>query len=128
MLTQKNILAIGAIFGALAVSIGAFGAHALKPLLIEYGRLDTFELAVKYHFYHTLALFVSGWIMEKFPGRLPRLSAMAFISGIILFSGSLYLLSLTNITKVAIVTPFGGVFFIGGWILLLATVLSEKKN
>jgi uncharacterized membrane protein YgdD (TMEM256/DUF423 family) len=114
-MSQKQTLLAASIFGFLAVSIGAFGAHALKELLTINGRLETFELAVKYQFYHTLALLGCGLLMEKFPVLWLRISSILFTSGVILFCGSLYLLSLYNLTSIALVTPFGGLLFLGGW-------------
>lgn len=118
-MNQKLTLVIGAFLGALAVGLGAFGAHALKNLLTENGRLETFELAVRYHFYHVLALLLTGFLMDKFQGNQLNYASLFFLLGIILFSGSLYLYALTNKTSFAMITPLGGVCFIIGWVLLL---------
>jgi uncharacterized membrane protein YgdD (TMEM256/DUF423 family) len=115
---QKSILIIAAILGALGVAIGAFGAHGLKPLLEKTQRLETFETAVKYHFYHTIVLFALGLAMDRINHSLITYSALSLVTGIVLFSGSLYVLSVFNMTKLAVVTPFGGLFLILGWILL----------
>lgn len=128
MFSQKTTLLIASALGILAVSIGAFGAHALKPLLISNNRLDTFELAVRYHFYHTFALLAVAILMEKYSVTVLRLSALFFLTGIILFSGSLYALCLFNISKIAIVTPFGGVFLIAGWSSLFISVLRKQQT
>src|SRR5690554_5107861 len=110
---------IAAVLGALAVAIGAFGAHGLEPLLTKFNRLETFETAVKYHFYHTLAIFLVGVIIAQGTDhKLLKYSAWSFGAGIIIFSGSLYALSLTNVTWLGAVTPLGGLAFIVGWILL----------
>lgn len=124
----STILKTAAIFGALAVGIGAFGAHGLKPMLESTGRLDTFETAVKYHFYHTLALLALGiWTSVK-PGlRKSALSFWGFSLGILIFSGSLYALCLSGITVLGAITPIGGVAFIIGWLGLLP-LASESKS
>lgn len=112
----KHIIQIAAASGIFAVSLGAFGAHGLAPLLEKTGRLATYETAVSYHFYHSLALLLLGILTAQFP-RIKVFSqgAWLFIVGIIIFSGSLYVLSLTGITILGAVTPFGGVSFILGW-------------
>lgn len=122
MLTQKSAWIFAAISGLLAVALGAFGSHALKDLLLANNRLETYELANRYHFYHTLAILAVGLLMDKLPGKNTQLSATFMLLGMFLFSGSLYLLSLTDITKFAIITPVGGVFMIAGWALLILAV------
>lgn len=117
-MNSKNILTTAAILGALSVAIGAFGAHGLKPLLLEHGRLETFETAVKYQFYHTLAIFGLGILMLKYPDRNFKNSALSMIVGIVIFSGSLYVLCLTNIAVLGAITPIGGLMFILGWIFM----------
>ena len=113
--------------GLLAVSLGAFGAHALNALLVANGRLDTYELAVRYHFYHTLALLAVAILMDKFRVTGLKVSASLFVIGMILFSGSLYALCLLNISRLAIITPVGGIFLIAGWTTLFISVL-RKPN
>lgn len=109
---------LAAVLGGLAVAIGAFGAHGLEAILMEHGRVDTFETAVKYHFYHTLAILLTGVLMMVRTEKMYRYSANAFLLGIVIFSGSLYTLSLTNLTWLGAVTPLGGLSFIIGWVLL----------
>lgn len=108
----------GSVLGALSVMIGAFGAHALKNTLTTNGRLETFETAVKYQFYHVFALLIVGILLSRIDHKLLHYSGYSFIVGIIIFSGSLYTLCLTNVGKWGAVTPIGGVFFIIGWVLL----------
>ncbi len=108
----------GAIMGGLAVAIGAFGAHALKPLLLESGRIETFELAVRYQFYHAFALLSTALIMNHADSKKLSYAGIFFLLGIIFFSGSLYILCLSGMTILGAVTPIGGIFFILGWILL----------
>ncbi len=124
----STILKTAAIFGALAVGIGAFGAHGLKPTLEAAGRLETFETAVKYHFYHALALLVLGvWTSVKPELKKTALSFWGFTLGILIFSGSLYVLCLSGVTWLGAITPLGGVAFILGWLGLLAPA-KEPSN
>ncbi len=117
-MNQRNALLTGVVFGGLAVAIGAFGAHALRPLLEEHGRTDTFELAVRYEFYHAFAILFTGLLMNNFPSRNLNRAVLCFAGGIIVFSGSLYVLSLSGMTMLGAITPIGGLLFIAGWILL----------
>jgi len=112
----KHIIQTAAVFGALAVGLGAFGAHGLAPVLEKTGRFANFETAVSYHFYHSLALLMLGILSVLFP-KIKAFSqgAWLFVAGIIIFSGSLYVLSLTGITLLGAITPFGGIAFILGW-------------
>lgn len=123
----KQIIQSAAIFGMLAVGIGAFGAHGLKDVLAETGRAETFETAVKYHFYHSLAIFLIGILAFVKPtwGKLST-AAILMIVGILIFSGSLYFLSLTGITWLGAITPLGGVAFIAAWILVF--LAASNKN
>ena len=120
---HRTFLLIASIFGALSVAMGAFGAHALKKL-VSVEAVGTFETGVRYQFYHTFAIFIVAILYEKFPGKWLAWSGNSFLLGILLFSGSLYLLTALDATenvglrKIGIVTPLGGLFFIAGWILL----------
>ena len=118
-MNKNQVLIAGAVLGLLAVALGAFGAHALKPYLEETGRLDTFETAVKYHFYHALALFVLSVLMRWEEHRLLKIAALLFLLGVIIFSGSLYALCMTNVGILGAVTPIGGVLLIAGWGFLI---------
>lgn len=115
MKTQKSILVTACMLGLLGVAIGAFGAHALKDLLLKNNRLDTYELAVRYHFYHALALLGIGALIKKDADKFLMWGSQLLLGGVILFSGSLYVLALFNTTKVAMITPLGGVLLIAGW-------------
>jgi len=115
---QKTFLLIATAFGALSVIFGAFGAHALKDMLSTTGHLDTFDTAVKYQFYHTLALLAVGLLMKDISNPQFIWSGYAFIIGIILFSGSLYVICFANVGAFGIVTPLGGLSLIAGWVLL----------
>lgn len=115
-MNAKRILQLAGLSGALAIGLGAFGAHGLEALLIQNGRLDTFQTAVNYHFYHTLALFGIGILVTLKPKwKSIAFSAWCMVLGILIFSGSLYILSLTGITWLGAITPLGGLAFILGW-------------
>ena len=127
-MTRKLILQIGALSGAVSVIIGAFGAHGLHELLIENDRLDVFETAVNYQFYHSLALLLVGILMRSDKSKFLSQSALLFAFGILIFSGSLYALSLTNYTVLGAITPVGGVLFILGWLALFRFANSTQQD
>lgn len=119
----RQIIQIATVFGALGVAIGAFGAHGLQETLEQTGRRETFETAVKYQFYHALALFLVGimaLMKPKFQGY--TFAVICFTAGIFVFSGSLYILSLSGITWLGAIAPIGGVCFIAGWLRIFWTV------
>jgi len=105
---------VAAALGLLAVLLGAFGAHGLKDLLGHNGTLAIWEKAVFYHFIHAVMLFVLAQ-MKPFPA----VAWWSFLAGIVLFSGSLYVLAVTNVLWLGAVTPFGGVAFVVGWVCLM---------
>jgi uncharacterized membrane protein YgdD (TMEM256/DUF423 family) len=123
---QKFFLLSGSFLGLLSVAIGAFGAHALKATLEANQRLDTFELAVKYQFYHALALLGIGILANQFKTNAFDTAGYTFIAGVLIFSGSLYILSLTNMRWLGAVTPIGGTAFLVGWIALMWAVWQAK--
>ena len=114
---MKPLLIIAAISGMLAVALGAFGAHVLKGV-IRPEMLEVFKTGVQYQFYHTFALFSVGILMHFSQSKPLKWSAWFFTTGIILFSGSLYVMAITGIKGLGIITPFGGVIWIVAWILL----------
>jgi uncharacterized membrane protein YgdD (TMEM256/DUF423 family) len=116
-----------AAMGGLAVAIGAFGAHFLKPILAETGRSETFELAVRYQFYHALALFATGLTMNQIESRWLHFSGLCFLLGILFFSGSLYILCFSGLGILGAITPIGGLFFIVGWIFLFLGIYKKQK-
>ena len=111
---NQSWLGIGAIFGFLSVALGAFGAHALSGRLSEK-YLAIYHTAVQYQMYHSLALLALGLWMQSHSSPLANLSGWAFLIGILIFSGSLYALSLTEIRVLGAITPIGGVAFLIGW-------------
>lgn len=110
---MKNFITIGAGFGALAVMIGAFGAHALKASLSPY-ELGVFNTGSTYHFYHALALVAYGVFARN--KDVPVWPAWSFVIGILIFSGSLYFLAILSMPKLGMITPIGGLAFIIGWV------------
>jgi uncharacterized membrane protein YgdD (TMEM256/DUF423 family) len=115
---SKNWVFVGAVFGGLGVILGAFGAHALKDSLTERS-LQIYQTASHYQFIHALALILLGIWASSQPSEAATLSAAAgwlFTMGILLFSGSLYALAITDIKILGAVTPLGGLSFIAGWV------------
>lgn len=110
-------LVIAAVNGALAVAMGAFAAHGLSSRLDPHA-LGIFETGARYQMYHALAIGLSAFAMQGAAARAALWSAILFLSGIVAFSGSLYLLAFTNIHEFVFVTPVGGVCFLAGWVLL----------
>jgi uncharacterized membrane protein YgdD (TMEM256/DUF423 family) len=109
-------LGVGALLAGIGVGLGAFGAHGLRSL-ISSDLLQAYETGVRYHLVHSLAVIVAALAMQTFPSRAKqfRRASWLFAVGILLFSGSLYLLALTGAGQIGIVTPFGGIAFLLGW-------------
>ncbi|MFB3146589.1 MAG: DUF423 domain-containing protein [Nitrospirales bacterium] len=117
MMTGRQILALGAVLAGVAVAIGAFGAHMLRPILSER-MMEVFETAVRYHMFHAFALLFSGWAYVQYESKIFRNAAWAFVLGIVFFSGSLYVLALSDTRWLGAITPLGGLFFLTGWVWL----------
>jgi uncharacterized membrane protein YgdD (TMEM256/DUF423 family) len=116
-MTQRQLFVTASALGFLAVALGAFGAHALKEILLAHGKTDTFELAVRYQFLHTLTLLFLG----IHHAERHKKTVWLLLTGIALFSGSLYFLALTNSTSLVLVTPVGGLFLLAAWANLVYT-------
>lgn len=114
---MKKILITGALSMALAVLLGAFGAHALKNQLTPQ-MLTIYHTGVDYHFYHSIGLLIIGLMGFHHSSKWLNRAGVLLIAGIVLFSGSLYLLSLTGIKGIGAITPIGGLSFVAGWICL----------
>ncbi|MCT2538258.1 DUF423 domain-containing protein [Aquibacillus koreensis] len=114
---MKILLLLGVLNGFLAVALGAFGAHGLEGKITEKA-IKTWEKAVNYQMFHTIALFLVGFLLTKYEGTSFVTAGWFFFAGIILFSGSLYIYATTSVKVFAMITPFGGVAFLIGWILL----------
>lgn len=117
MSSSRPWLVLGALGGLLAVALGAFGAHGLKAVL-DADLLRIFEKGVRYQAIHSLALLATGLLLREAPLPSLRGAAIAFTLGILLFSGSLYLLALTGTHSLGMITPLGGLSFLAGWLLL----------
>lgn len=123
-MTTRQTLIAGTFFSFLSVAIGAFAAHGLK--LQGYEQM-VFETGVRYQFYHSLALILVGTIAIQKPTLVPNSVPVLFVSGILVFSGSLYVLALTGIKWLGAITPIGGLCFLIGWLLLLTGLLKNKS-
>lgn len=127
---DKQFLSISFILGAIAVAFGAFGAHALRELVDEKA-IQTWQTAVQYHFYHLFAIALAGVLLKQGVNVWYKRAGYFFIAGIVIFSGSLYVMTLlkatgaTSVNWLGAITPIGGVCFITGWLFLLVGV---KKN
>ncbi|MCG8378975.1 MAG: DUF423 domain-containing protein [Proteobacteria bacterium] len=124
-LTAKLFLLLGGINALLAVIMGAFGAHALKTRLDE-SLLNIYQTGSEYHFYHALGLVLLGVLATNIPVNIwLKISGWSMLTGIVLFSGSLYILSIFNLRWLGMVTPAGGLLFIIAWISLIIAVLKQ---
>jgi uncharacterized membrane protein YgdD (TMEM256/DUF423 family) len=121
---SRAILLWASAFLVLAVAIGAFGAHAVKSR-IPNDLMQIYKTGVEYHFYHALGLLLIGLLSMNMTSNLINWSAFFIGLGIVLFSGSLYVLALTGIRWIGAITPFGGISFIAGWVLLFVAVFKR---
>lgn len=116
---ERVFVIAGAIIMFIAVGAGAFGAHSLSPYFADHPNLDAnYQTAVRYMMIHGLGLIGIAWASTRWPGILTNTAGYAFIAGIVIFSGSLFLMSLTGIRWLGAITPIGGVAFLSGWLLL----------
>ncbi|MCA9399260.1 MAG: DUF423 domain-containing protein [Candidatus Omnitrophica bacterium] len=112
-----NWVQIGSLLMFLAVALGAFGSHALKSKLSPH-YFEVFQTGVLYHFIHAFAIFLVAWLGTQSDDPNIQFAGVAFLTGIVFFSGSLYLLSISEVKAIALFTPIGGVLFLAGWVLL----------
>ena len=119
---DRMLLLVGAIAGFIGVGFGAFGAHGLRGRLSPE-MLAVFETGVRYQMYHALAILVTAVALGFADDRLLRIGGWLFALGIVLFSGSLYVLALTGVTTLGMITPLGGLAFLAGWTLLVIKAL-----
>jgi len=127
MLNQRNTLLIGILLGFISVALGAFGAHALKSILIENNKVDTYELAVRYLFIHALAMILLSILMDRIKVKAVQLSSTFIFCGTVAFSGSLFAMAIFNTTSVVFVTPIGGALLLAGWGLLGHAAVNFKN-
>jgi uncharacterized membrane protein YgdD (TMEM256/DUF423 family) len=127
---HKRYIAAGSVLAAIAVALGAFGAHGLKKI-VSAETVQTFQTGVQYQMYHSLGLLLTGLIYEKTSPKFARIAGILFLIGIILFSGSLYVLTAGKaaetaaLDKAGIITPVGGLAFIGGWLFLFLAAIKK---
>jgi uncharacterized membrane protein YgdD (TMEM256/DUF423 family) len=117
----RLFILIGALMGFLGVALGAFGAHGLRARLGPE-MLAVFETGVRYQMYHALGLIAVAWATTRWPENKLNGAGWAFIIGIVIFSGSLYLLSLTGVRWFGAITPIGGIAFLIGWAILIWSI------
>ena len=123
--SARLFLILGCAMALLAVALGAFGAHAVKARIAPE-MMAVYRTGVEYHFYHALGMILAGLAVLHLPGSvLLKGAGWAMLAGIILFSGSLYLLSLTGVRALGVITPFGGVAFLSAWILFAAAIIKS---
>ena len=114
---DRIFFAIGSLSGFIGVALGAFGAHALKSRL-DADLLATFEVGVRYQMYHAFALLAVAWAQTRWPGAVLTASGWLFVAGTLIFSGSLYALSLSGLRWLGAITPIGGLALLAGWLCL----------
>lgn len=119
---ERTFVVLGAVSALLAVAAGAFGAHGLRGRLTP-DMLAVFETAARYQMYHALGLVAAAWAVTRWPGSAAGAAGWCFVGGTVIFSGSLYLLSLTGLRWLGAVTPLGGLAFMLGWLLLATAAL-----
>jgi len=124
----RQILIFGLIFMLLAVALGAFGAHALKAMMSE-AQMQTWKTASAYHFYHALGLIGLGiWSERLAPTKSIAMAGILFSAGIVLFSGSLYVLSISGFRWLGMITPLGGVLFLAGWVSWVLAAMNDNRS
>jgi len=130
---HKGFLRVGTLLAMLAVALGAFGAHGLKKI-VDADAVAVFDTGVRYQVYHAVGLLMAGILYGSFSNRRMVWAGRLFIAGIILFSGSLYLLTffrasgIVGLSGIGILTPIGGVGFIAGWLMLLLSLNHSSNN
>ena len=122
---NKLFLQAGSLLGAVGVMIGAFGAHALKPMLTASGRFETFETGVRYQFYHAIALVLIGILAKYIPSKTLSYSGYCILAGVLIFSGALYTICFTGLNVFGAVAPIGGTLLVIGWLLMFWAVTKD---
>lgn len=122
---ERTFVAVGSVLALLAVALGAFGAHGLRGRVAP-DMLEVYETAVRYHMYHALGMLAVAWTCARWPASAPAAAGWLFLAGIVVFSGSLYLLVLTGQRWLGAVTPLGGLAFLLGWAVLAWRVLGAR--
>jgi uncharacterized membrane protein YgdD (TMEM256/DUF423 family) len=129
---ERLFLVIAGVNGFVAVALGAFGAHGLKSRLAALAdgaeRLAWWQTAAQYHLMHALAIALSAYLAARVPGAAAHVSGFCFASGILLFSGSLYAMTLTGVRALGHVTPFGGLLLLAGWVAVVLAGLRANAT
>jgi uncharacterized membrane protein YgdD (TMEM256/DUF423 family) len=131
---HRNLIKIATLLAGIAVLLGAFGAHTLKGLKIEEEHIRTFQTGVTYQFYHSLGLLCLGILSKRYPNKFMEWAGVFFVGGIILFSGSLYILTFLQATKkvglggFGALTPIGGLLLVAGWVSFFLGVPPGKRK
>lgn len=123
---KKTILLTATLLGLISVLIGAFGSHSIKDYLIGIERVNTFEISVRYQFYHVFFLLILGLSYDLFDSLFIKYAFFSCLLGVILFSGSLYVLCLTNNSFFGIITPFGGISLVIAWAFFFISIIRSK--
>ena len=123
---DRLFFGLACVSAGVAVALGAFAAHGLRNRLVP-DMLSVFEIGVRYQMYHALALFAVAWAVTRWPGPWVMRAGWLFVIGTVIFSGSLYALSLTGVRWLGAITPLGGLAFLTGWICLAMGVLSGER-
>jgi len=127
LLTARNIILLAALSGFLSVAIGAFAAHGLKQVF-THQQLLWVDTAVKYQMFHGGVLLILGFVLKKWPNwQLIQWAALSFLVGILLFSGSLYIMAATQIKALGMITPIGGLAMLAGWLCLMLAALKQPE-
>ncbi len=130
---HKQLIRIGAVMAFLAIAFGAFGAHRLKDL-VSAESVAVFDTGARYMIYHSIAIIIAGILYQYFSNRSVVYAGYSFVAGIVLFSGSLYLMTffkaqgVVGISGIGIITPIGGLLFLLGWLLLLIGTFKKSAN
>lgn len=130
---HKGFLTTAALLGLLSVGLGAFGTHGLKGMVSDHA-VATFETGVRYQFYHVFAILTAGILYKEFTNAAMLWAGRLFLLGIVLFSGSLYVLTFIQAAVkpgyawVGVITPFGGMSFMTGWIMMFFSILKGRAN
>ena len=128
---EKVFVLLAGVNGLVAVGLGAFGAHGLTRFLADVPdgakRMQWWTTAAHYHLTHALALAFVAWLVHRTGANLATWAGSCFVAGILLFSGSLYVMTLTGITKLGAITPIGGLLLMAGWTLVIATAVGSMR-
>lgn len=122
---QRRAIILAGVLGVLGLIAGTFAAHVLGGR-IPAERISTFETGVRYHLYHALAILAVAGVGPMWASGLTRAAVVCFGAGVVLFAGSLYALAITDIEPLGIITPFGGVLFIIGWVLIVCAAIKQQ--